>query len=235
MMNKSSTKKSILIIALIFAFSSAFSSKRTINLAGLIFNAQTLAPIEAANIYDYDGKLLGATDKNGYYQIKISYTRSGELDFKLKVVKEGFHDILQHEHWGNLSNGSKNIMYFGLRDTRSKGESLSSLIDPRMNNNDLSYENVLKGFDKVKSQKSFNDKLANAKAGNENVLIQIDGEFYIVDSTGWIKLNSDKDLVSIDDTKVISADKLNSTIKRKDVTWMTPVDSKEAKFAIHTK
>jgi hypothetical protein len=56
-----------------------------------------------------------------------------------------------------------------------------------------------------------------------------------VDSNGWIALNSDKDLVSIDNKQVVSADKLNSIVKRKNIKGMTPVDSKDAKFLIRTK
>lgn len=239
-MNRFIIAKSGLLIALIIIFSSfSFASKkkagiRNIDLAGLVVSAQTLSPIESAKIYDSDGNLLGATDKNGYYNVRISYGKSGEMYFKMKIVKEGFHDFVQNEHWGDLGD-TKKIMYFGLKPSHSKISSFSAFGDSGSNSNDLSYDGVISHFDKVKAQKEFNNKLENAKAGNENVLLQIDGSFYIVDNSGWIKLNADDDLISINDKQMLTADKLNSTIKRKDVRWMTPLDKKEAKFAIYTK
>jgi hypothetical protein len=239
-MNRFIVAKSRLLITLIIIFSAfSFASKkkvgiRNIDLAGLVVNAQTLSPIESAKIYDSDGKLLGTTDKNGYYNVRISYGKSGEMYFKVKIVKEGFHDFVQNEHWGDLGDTRK-IMYFGLKASHSNVSSFSTFGDSGSNSNDLSYDGVISHFDKVKAQKDFNDKLENVKAGNEDVLVQIDGSFYIVDNSGWIKLNTDKDLVSVDDRQMLTADKLNSSIKRKDVKWMTPLDKKGAKFAIYTR
>jgi hypothetical protein len=235
-MNRYSFIKSSLLIVLItslFSFTAkAYAFDRTIEIAGLVVNAKDLSPVQSAEIYDADGKMLGKTDKNGYYDIHFNYTKSGELYFKLKIAKKGFQSFTQNEHWGNLGD-TKSILYFGLKESGSRGKSFSSLANG--NTNDLTYPNVLKGFDKVKNDNDFNQKLENAKAGNENVLVQVDGKYYIVDSNGWIEIPSDKEMVSIDNKQVIAADKLNTTIKRKDVKGMTPVNSKEAKFAIRTK
>lgn len=240
MINKLITSKlATVIILLIFSFSTSFASvrhfdARNIQLAGLVVNAQTLAPVESAKIYDEENNELGTTDKNGYYKITISYTKSGELDFKLKIIKQGFKTFLQHEHWGNLSDNTSHIMYFGLTTANSNAETFATFANSS-NNNDLSYDNVSANFSKVREQSEFNSKLKNAKAGNENVFIQVDGKFYIVDSSGWIQVNSASDLVSVNNEQVLKADHLNAAIKRKDIKWMTPLDSKEAKFAIYTK
>jgi hypothetical protein len=239
-MKKPAAIRSALIIAFIISsFSVAFATKtnstdRTIELAGLVVNAKDLSPVEAAKIYDADNNLLGSTDKNGYYHIHFGYSKTGELYFKLKIVKDGFQSFTQSEHWGNL-NDPKNVMYFGLRANHAAAGSFASFADNRSSVSDLSYSNVLNHFSKVRGEKEFNDQLADAKAGNEKVLVLISGKFYIVDNNGWIQINSDKDAILINDKQVLVADQLNANIKRKDVKWMSPVDSKQAKFAIHTR
>lgn len=240
MMNKPIAAKLVTAILLVilsasFSFASIGNiDTRNIYLAGLVVNAQTLSPIEYAKIYDTDNNLLGTTDKYGYYNITFKYNKSGEIYFKLKIVKQGFKAFVQNEHWGNLTDGTKHIMYFGLRASNSDAETFATFANSS-NNNDLGYDNVSANVHKVKEQKEFNDKLANAKAGNQNTLIRVNNKFYIVDNSGWIQLNSDKDLISIDGLQVLAADHLNATIKRKDIKGMTPVDDKEAKFAIYTK
>jgi hypothetical protein len=213
-----------------FSFASTRFPERIINLAGLVVNAQTLSPIESAQIFDAEGHKLGTTDKNGYYKISFNADKPGEIHFVLKIEKQGLEGFTQSEHWGDLGS-TKTVMYFGLKASKSDSKCFSSFGD----NHDLSYSDVLAHFDKVKLERNFDAKLEAAKAGNQNVLVQVDGKCYIVDNNGWIQLDSDKDLVSVDHKKVLSADKLNDFIKRKDITGMTPIESEEAKFLIRTK
>ena len=49
-----------------FSFASGRFPTRVISLAGLVVNAQTLSPVESAQIFDAEGHKLGTTDKNGY-------------------------------------------------------------------------------------------------------------------------------------------------------------------------
>ena len=233
------TKTTLAVSMLVFLFSNSFAAKkavdsRRIQLAGLIVDAQSLAPIADAKIYDAQNNLLGGTGKNGYYHISIDDSKSGDIYFGIKIVKQGYQNFVQNEHWGNLDN-PQNIMYFGLKPTHSASKPFASFASSRSINNNLSYNNVLSNFEKVKKEKDFNDKLDKAKAGNDNVLISIDDQLYIVDNTGWIRINSAKDFISINNAQVLTADQLNSSIRRKDIKGMTPVDFKEAKFAIYTK
>ncbi|MFA6246011.1 MAG: hypothetical protein WC615_03660 [Mucilaginibacter sp.] len=217
-----------------FSFASAKSPEvRDINIAGLIFNSETLSPIDSATIYDSGNNILGTTDKNGYFKVTISYNKPGEIYFGLRIVKHGFQKFIRREHWGNLSGKISSIMYFGLNGSAAKA--FSSSPNSIANSNDLSYDNVLRNFDKVKEEKTFNDKLAKAKADNQDVFIQIDNQFYLVNNTGWIKLTSETDLVAIDKKNTVAANKLNTVIKRNSVKWMTPVSGKAEKFALYTR
>ncbi|QEM12931.1 hypothetical protein [Mucilaginibacter rubeus] len=207
---------------------------RNINIAGLVVDSKTLQPIEAAAIYGADEQLLGKTDANGYYKVTLNFPADGEMKFKLKISKKGYNNIIQSEHWGNLSNGAKALMYFGLDKTGASGsDSFSKLINNLVT--DLGYSNVLKNFDSVKAGKTFADKLTEAKSGNQDVLIRIDDKLYIVDKTGWIAISSAKDSILINNKQLVIADQLNSAIKRKDIKSMTPLNLKNTKFAIYTK
>jgi len=225
----------IVFISGMIAFSS-FAEKRNldsryINIAGLVVNAETLLPVADAKIYDINNTLLGSTDKNGYFDIKIDFLKSGDITFKLKITSVGYQTFTEYDHWGDLKTGAKKVMYFGLKHSKSKADSFSSF----GGGGNLAYEDVLKGFTKVNAEKEFNDKLSAAKSGNENTLVKIDDQYYIVDTGGWIKLNSDKDSIYLNNKDLVIADKLNITIKRNKIKGMSPLNTKPVKFVIYTR
>ena len=240
-MNKFNTKSSLIISLVMFlsVFSAIASKKpnpRIINIAGLVVNAQTLSPIQSAKIYDSAAHLLGETDKKGYFNVAMKYIKTGAINFKLKIEKQGYHAFLQHENWGDLATNTKNIMYFGLEEnTNASSKAFSSLANASLNGSDLSYQNVVGNFSKVREQREFEGKLETAKAGNQNVLVSINKDFYIVDKNGWIKINSGDDLISVNKKQLVKADQLTAIVKRKDVKGMTPLDAKEVKFEIYTR
>ena len=203
------------------------------HLAGLVVNAEDLSPIPFADIYDSGNNLIGQTDNQGYYNIRIQSTTTDAIRFQLKITKKGFQSFVQKENWANLP-APKAIFYFGLHETGKTAKPFSSLITET--SNELNYPNVLLTFSEVTQQQAFNDKLEIAKTDNEHVFMQIDGDFYIVNNTGWIQINSDDDLVTVNDELVLKAKELNSKVERKDIKSMTPLnESKPAKFAVYTK
>ena len=205
---------------------------RNIDIAGLVVDSKTLLPIEGADIFGADEKLLGKTDVRGYFKISLSFMADGEMRFKLKIIKKGYNNIMQSEHWGSLPGNTKALMYFGL-DKGSGSNSFSKLVNKAIG--DLDYHNTLEHFDEVKIARTFDNKLSAAKAGNQDVLVKVDNKFYMVDETGWIAISSDKDSILINKKQLVIADQLNGTIKRKDIMWMTPLNAKNTKFAVYTK
>jgi hypothetical protein len=234
-MNKAISLKFGLITGLIIFSISVFSQKltaqvRDIDVAGLVVDAQTLLPVEGAAIYDAQNKVLGTSNAKGYYKIQLIYKQSGPLNFRLKIVKRGFVTFHQHENWADQPGDTRGLFYFGLKKVRGRAASFSSL-----QHGDLGYDNVYAGFAKVRDERAFYNKLAAAKAGNQKVLLRIDTGLYIVDKTGWIKINSEKDIIALNGRQLVTAGQLNSLIKRRDIKGMTPVAGKEEKFAIDTR
>lgn len=167
--------------------------------------------------------------------MRVNHPEPGELHFKLKITKKGFDNLVQTEHWGDLPHNTSTIMYFGLKEPNSDAKSFSSL-SSRSLYDELSYASVSNRFSEVKEKRAFYHKLEKAKANNEKAFFQIDNTFYLANSTGWIKLHSDKDLVSINDTQIIPANQLNATISRKNIIGMTPLEpTMVAQFAVHTR
>ena len=205
---------------------------RNIDIAGLVVDSKTLLPIEGAGIFGADEKLLGKTDVRGYFKISLSFMADGEMRFKLKIIKKGYNNIMQSEHWGSLPGNTKALMYFGL-DKGSGSNSFSKLVNKAIG--DLDYHITLEHFDQVKIARTFDNKLSAAKAGNQDVLVKVDDKFYIVDETGWIAITSDKDSILINKKQLVIADKINGIVKRKNIKWMTPLDAKNTKFAVYTK
>lgn len=236
-MNRFLISRTYLVALLLFVVPMLLFAKknleiRNINIAGLVVDSKTLLPIEAANIYGTDEKLLGKTDVRGYFKISLGFIAEGEMRFKLKIIKKGYKDIMQSEHWGNLPGNTQALMYFGL-DKGTGSNSFSKLVNKEIGG--LDYRNTLANFDQIKTARMFDDKLSVAKAGNQDVLVMVDDKFYIVDETGWIAITSDKDSILINNKQLVIADKINSIIKRKNIKWMTPLDAKNAKLAIYTK
>jgi len=206
---------------------------RTIKLAGLIVNAATLKPIGSAHIYDTENHLLGTSDGNGYFNVSLIYNKPGPISFKIKIKKNGFESFTDQENWGDLAGGNKTVMYFGLSDKSSVAHSFSDLATDGGGN--LSYASALSGFAKVKHAHEFEQKLSSAKKGNQNTLFNIDGNLYIVDEGGWIKIDSDNDLIFINGKRTIAAKELNNIISRKNIKSMTPLENQKEKFSISTK
>ena len=98
----------------------------------------------------------------------------------------------------------------------------------------ISDQDVQDYIKSVKNRIEFDKKIKNAKKGNEKIFFKINNSYYLVNNSGWIKLESNNDLVSINDYQNIPASQLNQFLKRKDITGMTPVSDKTASYAIYT-
>ncbi|ANI88723.1 hypothetical protein A9P82_05155 [Arachidicoccus ginsenosidimutans] len=208
---------------------------RQINLAGLVVDAETKTGIAFAKIYDNKNHFLGESDKNGYFKISIDYNKEGEIQFALNLSASGYKKFRDKEHWGDLRN-PKTCIYFGLQKIGSHAEAFSQL----GNNDDLNYETVSTEFSNLKkeidAQDLLKEKIAKAQKGNENVLINIGNDLYLTDNSGWIKINSLNDVIAVNENQYVTADQINSVIKRKDIKFMSPLDKGlKAQYEIDTK
>ncbi|RIV73692.1 M56 family metallopeptidase [Flagellimonas aequoris] len=206
-------------------------SPRSIELAGLVIDSETLLPLENATILGTDGQILSKTDNRGYYTVELEVSNPGEIYFDFSVAKEGYNSIAQKEHWGDLQGNISSAMYFAMRQKKSSAKELSSLVT---NPKNLDYETILTSYNRVKEDFEFHKKMDEAKRGNQNVFMQVEGQYYLVGDS-WIKLNSKDDLVMVDGKTILPAFKLNKTIKRNQITGMTPLEAGQgADFAIYT-
>lgn len=205
--------------------------ERTIGLAGLVIDSETLLPIEKTNIYDAEGNLLAATDERGFFQLQMSYLNQGDIKFRLKIEKDGYLPLVQDEHWGNFQNGVESVIYFGLQKKKSEAPQFSELVT---NPADLTYESTLSYLKSFKANIEFRKKLSIAKSGTQDTVFEIDGKFYLVNDFGWIEIASENDLISLNGNKIVPAGKLNDLIKREEIVGMTPLENNKAKYAIYT-
>lgn len=200
-----------------------------INIGGLIVDSETLKPIKDAKIYDENDQHLTVTNSDGYFTIKLNYLKREEINFKLKIEKEDYSTLVQREHWGDNLDNPIAVYYIGLQHNQSKRSSFSEMLT---NISETSFSTVKQNFESVKKEILLEEKIENAKKGNEKVFIEIDDSFYIVNNSGWIRLNTKQDNISINGEKVVPAFQINFLIKRKDVKGMTPIVSDAASFRI---
>jgi hypothetical protein len=206
-------------------------SNRTIELAGLVLDNESLLPVENAKIYNSEGKLLSKTDGKGFYYIEVNSPKAGEISFNLTVKKDGYTPFVQKEHWGDLQGRLKASLFMGLKKQESNSPVFSDLF-PNIEN--LRYPTIQQKYNIVKTRLNFEKKLNKLKEDNQHIFFEIDDSFYITNSHGWIKINSKSDLIFINDDKVIRADKINGYIKRKQITGMTPITNQRAQYAVYT-
>ncbi|WP_175518874.1 M56 family metallopeptidase [Maribacter dokdonensis] len=206
--------------------------KRTVKLAGLVIDSETLEPIINAEIKNYNGTVLTTTDNKGYYSLEFVNAQQGEIDFNLIVKKEGYKPLVQKEHWGNLSGEIKTSMYFGLQKNNGSTPEFSKLFTKNIN---LDYASIAQNISVIENEKFFTSKLEDVKKGNTNCIVEINKTPYLVSATSWIKLNSFNDVIAINDETNLPASKLNTYINRNNIKAMSPLESYDtAQYAIYT-
>ena len=233
-----SIRTSIIAIMLLVTFSpDLFASKKTlpgttiVNISGLILDSKTLVPVSEATVYDEQNKTLGVTDANGFFTTRLNLTTDKEINFTLIVKKAGYRMYTQTEHWANLGANISITYYFGMQTTMGSSKPFSEFV---MNENSGSYDEVKKGFDKVKVKIDFDNKIEQAKIGNDNLFFEIDKNYYLISKTGWLKLTSASDTVLINGNKSTIAKEINSSVKRSNVKSMTSSQNKDFQFQIFT-
>lgn len=215
-----------------FSFASkALSGTTIVDIAGLILDSKTLMPISDATIYDDQNNAIGVTDTNGFFITKLNLTADREVNFTLIVKKTGYRTYTQKEQWANLGSHISVTYYFGMQNTIASSKPFSEFV---MNETSNSYDEVKKGFEKVKVKIDFEHKIEEAKIGNDNLFFEIDKNYYLINKTGWLKLNSADDNILINGKKITVAREINSSVKRSAVKRMTTSENKDFPFQIFT-
>ncbi len=202
---------------------------RHVEIASLVMDAQTLQPLAEVIVYGEKGQQLAVTNSSGYFRVTLTQLGEGEIKFNLKIEKEGYGSVVQHEHWGDLSTNSKAVYYIGLNHNKSRNNSFSEM---ETIISDLSFESVSENFKSASKDIMLEQKIETAKRKNDNVFFEIDNSYYLVNDYGWIKLNAKDDKILMAGGKVIAADQLNAVVKRKNIKGMTPIVSDVAAFEI---
>lgn len=227
------------LLIMVFSFSPLHlpfnPAERLVNIAGLVVDASSLTPLDSAYLYDGNNRLLGVTDGNGYYKISFEYQGKDSGRFQYKIVRKDYRTHVQSENWGGEEKPVNIVEFFGMV-RQGRDESSTQGFTTLSDNSDLDYASVLRDFKGVVEDRRFEDQLAKAKKGNENVFFSIGGNYYIADKDGWIRIDSGHDMILLNGHRIIRADNLNAVIRRKDITFMGPLDSSvQAKFAITTR
>ena len=204
-------------------------TKRLINVTGLIVESGTLLPINEVEIYDENSKLLGKTDATGFFNIEFNIVKEGEIKFKLLAKKEGYDKFVQNEHWGDLEGNLNATFYFGLKKKSDDSKAFSELV---VGKNYKSYDDVKDGFYAIKGELDFDKKVEDIKKNNDLFSFKIDNDYYLINESGWIKLNSEDDKIIVNGDKIFSAKEINLYVKRSCVRGMSPVQLKNASFEV---
>ncbi|MCH7402283.1 hypothetical protein ACFOUP_18210 [Belliella kenyensis] len=185
---------------------------RSIRLSGLIVDAKRMKPIKSAKIVSSDGSVIGYSNENGYFNITFDYHSKGAIIFDYEIIKDGYERVFQKERWGDINRNLNNTIFFELSNEISKAEPFSVISI----NNTSNYTEIDKIFEnEVKPEFNFNEKIKEFKKSNNGSIFKFGEHFFLVNDSGRIKLDSDADLISIDENEIVKAADLDSKIKRK--------------------
>jgi hypothetical protein len=222
-----------ILLFISFLPSTSYCNTRKINISGIVIDSESLKPLENANLFDAKENLIGVSDSKGYYRGIIETNEIGEITFKIKVKKAGYNSFIQNEHWGNLSGELNATYYFGLKSNSLNTTFPFSELSTNISNNN--YESVKSGLDVVLEKLNFEKKIENLKKGNNHIFFNLDGKFYVVSNTGWIEINSENDLISLNGKKDILAKEINGLIKRNKIKNMSTTAKANYSVEIFTK
>jgi hypothetical protein len=200
-------------------------------LSGLVMDSKTLLPLSGAVISDEENKSLGITDTSGYFNAKLSLTADKEIDFSFKIKKDGYVSFTQKEHWAKMGTAVHATYYVGIQRIPGKSKPFSEMA---LSNKTSTYDEVKAGFEKVKAQIDFDNKIDGVKVGNDDLFFKIDQNYYLVSETGWLKLTAEDSPVLINGKDSVPAKDINLRVKRSKVKRMSPSGRKDLPFEIFT-
>lgn len=199
MMNKTKSAKRQLIrllfllpatAVLLLAFRSKWNTtakntaaEKTVAVAGLVVDAQTMQPIANAALYCKERNISLNTDERGYYLLQLP-VENKPLHFTLQVTKEGYQSFHQTENWGNFSEPqtydrfSKSIEYFGLSKS---GQGSFSSLNHAADIAGVSYEAVAARLGEVYKWRSA-DRYSNVPqdTNSKGYIINVQGKTVVV-------------------------------------------------------
>lgn len=209
---------------------------RTVTLTGVVIDNNTLSPLKDVKFFS-ENEFIGKTNDIGFFTITLNRINSeGEIRFNLLVKKEGYKTFVQNEHWGDIENDNITAsIYFALQKEGQNDFKSVSNLDLDFLSSSPNLEKIEQKVDLFKKSIIFDKNLKKLKMQSAKVFYEIDDIPYLVSETGWLKLKSGEDLISINGEEIVSAKNINSVLQRKKISSMSPIESNKAKFIIHTK
>ncbi|WP_086978943.1 hypothetical protein [Elizabethkingia miricola] len=221
----------ISILATIFAFKIYAAERavqyRDMELAGIVVDSQSLSPIEKVSILDNNNKKIGETDSNGYFKVKFTVNKTGEVLFKIKLEKNGYKSFTQNDHWSNLANPSGSFC-FGMKKNNTEGEAFSKILG-----RNLTYTYAKASVEQIKENRKADGIVNSAKKGNDNLILTINGEKYLVTNFNYFKQGSKDKYIMVNDI-IQPIEGLNNTLKRSNIKNLSRLGGKEAQFDLTT-
>lgn len=221
----------ISILATLFAFK-IYAAERTVQyrdmeLAGIVVDSQSLSPLGKVTILDNNNKKIGETDTNGYFKVKFAVNKTGEVVFKIKLEKSGYQSFTQNDHWSNLENPSGSFC-FGMKKNNTNGESFSKILG-----RNLTYTYAKAGMEQIKENRKADEIVNSAKQGNDHLILNINGEKYLVTNFNYFKLGS-RDMYIMINNIIEPIEGLNNKLKRSNIKNLSRLGGKEAQFDLTT-
>ncbi len=139
---------------------------KTVSLAGLVVDANSMQPLSHATIYCREKNITAVTDEKGYYLMDLPYENK-PLHFTLQVSKDGYSGLHQSENWGNFYEESIRSQYgntielFGLTKSAMGNRGFSTLVGNAPDKEGLNYAHVVTTLDRLKNQMKYTTGLWN--------------------------------------------------------------------------
>ena len=211
-----------------FCLSQSKLNHITISLSGVVVDAKTLNPIPNAIIFDEFDKRVAESDKNGFFETKINVINSEEIYFEFYVTKSRYNIIHQREHWGK-SKDLKGNYIIALSNKNEPDNSFSNLLSTKS----LKHRIAINSLNKLRKEKNIAINLLKLMTGNKKILIEFNGDKFLVTNFNHFQLKKSDKIIFIND-KPYSIEEVNNLINRDNIKNLTRFENPIAQFYLTT-
>lgn len=189
---------------------SASAKTRIVELSGVVVDSKSMQGLANVEVLDQENKKIGETDAKGYFAVKVPTNKKGDALFSVKLKKEGYNSFVQEEHWGDLDTLSGSF-YFGMQKEGSGSLAFSKLLG-----NQKSYDGLQEAINHIKVEQDLLAKLQNLTKDNDDVLVKMGNDNYLVSKFNYFKLQAGDQHIYVNN-KVVSIEEINKIVSRHNI------------------
>lgn len=184
-----------------------------LNLAGIVINSETFAPLSEVIIQNNDKQVLGKTDKRGFYSVRTRPNRGTANTYHLLFVKQGYNQLPVNITSKSNAENANIIENAGMTDVKNNDKITISFTQSMAQSSEITYQDAFKLLIEHNEQAEIEKKV---KAQNM-VLVRTPKKIFIVGKNTMSSLNTTGDPKIMVDGQQMSFSEVNQRLHPEDL------------------